>query len=335
MKLGVVNEETWRFFGPLYEEFDRHHQTSIYRYEPVDLPFFQSRVNKHRSKRALQAFMKSKDAVFFEWASGLLAQASRLEKTCAIVTRLHRYELYQWADKIDWDNVDRVILVSQAKKREFVREFPGQADKVVVIPEAIDPAQFPVAEKPFAGDLGILCHLSPRKRVYELILTFSALVKAKDNYHLHIGGGPHSRFPEYETILKSLVGRLGLADKVTFYGPVKDAAGWYRNIDIFISNSYSEGLQVSPMEAMASGCYSLSHWWDGADELLPPDQLFFTDEELIGKIDQYAEKSEAAQREIRERLRGRVRRDFNMAEIKKDIRHQVEAAAKEWQEVNR
>ena len=75
--------------------------------------------------------------VFFEWASGLLASASHMAKTCGIVTRLHRYEMYRWADRINWDAVDRLILVSQAKLREFSAAFPQHVHKAVVIPEAV------------------------------------------------------------------------------------------------------------------------------------------------------------------------------------------------------
>jgi glycosyltransferase involved in cell wall biosynthesis len=92
-----------------------------------------------------------------------------------LVTRLHRYEMYQWADHIQWDRVDRVILVSRAKEREFAERFPDHAGKVVVIPEAISLQRFQPHSKPFGGDMGILCHLSPRKRVYELILAFSEI----------------------------------------------------------------------------------------------------------------------------------------------------------------
>jgi hypothetical protein len=34
------------------------------------------------------------------------------------------------------------------------------------------------------------------------------------------------------------------------------------------------------MEAVASGCYCLSHDWDGADELLPAENLYLTDSQL-------------------------------------------------------
>ena len=229
--------------------------------------------------------------MFFEWASGLLAAASHMPKACGIVTRLHRYELYQWASRVNWDAVDRLILVSQAKLREFGALYPEHVHKVVVIPEAVSVARFAPSAKPFNGDIGILCHIKPRKRVYELVLAFHELLTRRPGFHLHIGGGRAPGFDEYDEAVSQLVDRLGLRDKVTFYGHVDRPESWYRLIDVFVSNGYSEGLQVSPMEAMASGRYCLAHRWDGAEELLPASNLFVTNGELVERLLRYADMS--------------------------------------------
>ena len=134
-------------------------------------------------------FLAGSDAVFFEWSSELLASASHLPKRCAIITRMHRFELYQWADRVSWDAVDRIILVSKAKRREFLARFPAQADKIVVITEAVDVEKFQFQPKPYYGNIGILCHLTPRKRVYETILAFSEVAAQDSQLHLHIAGG--------------------------------------------------------------------------------------------------------------------------------------------------
>ena len=327
MKLGVVINETWSFFQEVYNHFAEHHQVTLFKHERKRSPVFEERIERYRFDHNLRTFLANKDVVFFEWSSELLAAATRLPKTCGIVTRLHRYEMYQWVDQIQWDAVDRLILVSQAKEREFLKRFPSQAGKTVVIPEAIDLKKFQHQPKTFGGNLGILCHLSPRKRVYELILAFSELCALRDDLHLHIGGGPHPKFRDYAFALESLVDRLKLQDKVTFYGPVKAPQAWYRKIDIFISNSYSEGLQVSPMEAIASGCYCLSHDWDGANELLPGDDLYLTDQQLVRKVLQYAELTEDEKNQRQAWQRERVCSQFDLDQIKIQIRQQVEAVA--------
>jgi glycosyltransferase involved in cell wall biosynthesis len=264
--------------------------------------------------------------VLFEWASELLVAASHLPKACPIVTRLHRYEMYQWAHQVNWDAVDRVILVSQAKLREFTARYPQHAAKAVMIPEAVSLSRFQPSGKPYGGDIGILCHVRPRKRVYELVLAFYELTRRRGGFHLHIGGGRATGVEEYYEAVVQLVERLGLRDRVTFYGHVERPEDWYPRIDVIISNGYSEGLQVSPLEAMATGCYCLSHWWDGADELLPEDQLYHTNTDLIDRLIQYADAPEADRARARERMQSIVRQRFDVSETKRRIRTLVEEA---------
>lgn len=327
MRLGVVIEESWAFFSEVYAELAAHHSTALFRSRPSRLPVFRQRHDRYLARHDLRRFLATNDVVLFEWAGERLAQASHMPRQAALVTRLHRYELYRWADSIRWDAVDRVILVSEAKRREFCRRFPAQAGKVIVIPEAISLDHYHPVERPFSGQLGVLCHLSPRKRVYELLLALRHLLNRRNAFHLHIGGGPHPTFPDYPQALESLVTRLGLEANVTFHGPVADPAAWYPAVDIFLSNSYSEGLQVAPMEAVASGCYCLSHAWEGADELLPAEDLFVSEDELVAKILDYSDSTVERRRQMRSRQLEIVRARFDVAQTKVRIREQIEAVA--------
>lgn len=327
MRLGIAIEETWDFFHDVYADLRAHHATTLYERPILRLPLVGSRLDPYWFRRDMQSFLKRHDAVFFEWASGLLAAASNLPKAGGIVARLHRYELYQWADKINWDSVDRLIVVSQAKAQEFTAAFPAQAHKVVMIPEAVSIQRFRPTGKRFGGDIGILCHMRPRKRVYELVLAFYELTRQRPDFHLHIGGGRAAGFGEYDDAVRQLVDRLGLRDKVTFYGHVTEPEHWYPRIDVFISNGYSEGLQVSLLEAMASGCYSLSHHWDGAGELMPVENLYYTNSELVQQLLGYADKTEAERAQDRARMRSIVADGFDVDVTKVAIRRVIEESA--------
>ncbi len=326
MRLGVAIEESWAFFNEVFEELAAHHETHLFQPRQSRSPLFQQRLNRALWRRDLQSFLRHSDVAFFEWSSRILAEATRLPKTCALVTRLHRYELYQWAARVNWGAVDRIILVSEAKRREFLARFPETAERIVVIPEAISVGKFPYAPKEYQGRLGTLCHLSPRKRVYELILAFSEIARRRPDCSLHIGGGAHPRFPDYEQALHSLVERLGLQERVTFYGPVENAADWYKRIDVFISNSYSEGLQVSPMEAIAAGCDCLSHAWDGAEELLPREHLFHTDAQLTEMVLALSALSPEERRTRQLALRERITSRFDVETTKSRVLEVVESA---------
>ncbi len=324
MHLGIAIQETWNFFDDIYSDLSSSYQTSVFKYRTWKFPVFHTRINQYLFYHDLAAFMQKNDVVFFEWASGLLSVASHLPKVCGIVTRLHRYEMYTWVNRINWDAVDKIIVVSDAKKKEFISRFPEQAEKIVVSSPSISLEKFIPKPKNFNGDIGILCQLTPRKRVYELILTFYELLKLRNNLHLHIAGAPDPAQEDYYQALKFLVKELDLHDNVTFYGKVTDPWNWYQNIDIFISNSYSEGLQVALMEAMASGCYCLSHCWDGAEEMLPDSHLYRSDNELQEKIIQFIETSDVEKQRIRQIMRGIACEKFDIEQTKTQIRQVIE-----------
>lgn len=325
MRVGIAIEETWDFFHEVYAELDAAFETSLFRRRTFHLPIFNTRVNRMLFQHDLQQFLRENDVVFFEWASELLVAATQLEKTCGIVTRLHRYEMYKWVDKINWDAVDRIILVSRAMQDEFVAKFPAQAVKTVVSCASIRLDKFTPKPRIYQGNIGTLCHIAPRKRVYELILTFSSLCKLDDRLTLHIAGDWHHAFEDYRNAIDYLIQQLGIKDRVVFDGFLADPSDWYQQMDIFISNSYSEGLQVALMEAMASGCYCLSHHWKGAEEMLPESNLYLGDREMAEQVLAYAGLSEAEKQRRQDEMRQIACEKFDIEKTKKTIRGVIES----------
>lgn len=325
MKLGVAIEDTWNFFHEIYAELESHHDVTVFKRRETKSPVFYSRINRRLFNQDLSHLLRSNDTVFFEWASHLLAAASHMPKTCKIATRLHRFELNEWADKINWGNVDLLIVVAHTKKQEVLERFPEMENRTKVVYGAVDTDKFNFKNKAFNGDLGILCHLTPRKRVYELILAFYDALKLNPRLTLHIGGGMHVAYRDYWEAMTDTVKRLGIQERVKFYGHVDTPQDWYSNVDIVFSNGYSEGLQVSPLEAMSCGRYVLSHYWSGADEMLPEEYLYFTNEELVEKLLTYVDSSAENKQEQAQFMRNRVLEKFNIEKNKVAIRELVEA----------
>jgi glycosyltransferase involved in cell wall biosynthesis len=331
MRLGIAINETWSFLHEIYADLSEHHHVELFTQKTRSFPVLNERLNRVLYKRDWINFLGQNDVVFFEWASELLAYATHLPKTSGIVTRLHRYEMYQWTDQINWDAVDGIILVSDAKRREFISRYPSQTAKITVIPEAIYIERFKPVKRSLNGDIGILCNISPRKRVYELVLLFHELCKEADGFHLHIGGGKHPKFPDYYDAVHALVEKLSLSSRVTFYEHVDKPEEWYTKIDLFISNSYSEGLQVSPMEAMASGCVVFCHHWDGANELVPEEYIYYSDNELITKILEYRSLPDHIKRQKMDELRSMVSERFDVNNTKIQIRKLIESVGVKYQ----
>jgi glycosyltransferase involved in cell wall biosynthesis len=73
--------------------------------------------------------------------------------------------------------------------------------------------------------------------------------------------------------LLSLRRELGLESKVHFLGLRKASPELYQNFDLFVSSSTSEGLPLSFLEAMASGCPIVATASGGAEQLLGDNKL--------------------------------------------------------------
>ncbi|MEZ4622846.1 MAG: glycosyltransferase family 4 protein [Caldilineaceae bacterium] len=114
--------------------------------------------------------------------------------------------------------------------------------------------------------------------------------------HLHIAGGkdPSRHYDGYYIAIQRAIEKLALQNNVTLHGHVTDTERWLREMDIFISNSYWEGQSVALLEAMASGCYCLAHFWDGSEDILPAECVYSSNDDLADKLIAYADLSAMA-----------------------------------------
>jgi glycosyltransferase involved in cell wall biosynthesis len=330
-KLGIlVGEDNWMFFHEIYDDLAVKYRTEVYKKKIFKTPILAARLNRWTFLRKIQTMLRHNEVCFFEWASELLMVASHLPKRCAIVTRLHSFELYDWAPNINWDAVDKVILVSRAMQKKFVELYPDHGQKAVVVYNGISTQRFkPSKCKKSNFNLGMLCSIKPVKRVYEVILVYSKLVELGYTAHLHIGGEPDIGDFRYAAAVYGLVEKLNLENNVTFHGHVGNTPAWLQQIDIFISNSFWEGQQVALLEAMASGCFCLSHFWDGAEEILPPENLYITDAELLNKLIQYFRRTD--DKEVaRIKLRSIICERFDIEYTKVQIGMAIEDANADW-----
>lgn len=319
IKLGLVVSDTWHFFKDIAEYLEEEFDVSVFHERTYNFPFLNTKANRWQLHHDLDQLMASVDVAFFEWASIYLVTASHLPKRCKIVTRLHQYELYHWGDKINWSNVDKVVLVSTGMQQAFCERLPIHAEKTVVVPEGIRLDRFTPATRKFEGEIGTLCHMEPRKRPYELILMFSRLLRNGYDLRLHIDGDEQAGFRDYYRAMQQLVKRLDIQDRVTFSGLVTDPAAWYRNIDIFVSNSYAEGLQVAPMEAIASGCYAVSHAWEGCEDLFPVEDTFVSESDFERLIADYLNASPEVRAAKRQRQYAIVSAHCDVRQVRRQI----------------
>ena len=178
----------------------------------------------------------------------------------------------------------------------------------------------------FSKKIAMLGHIIPVKRVYEVILMLAELRGRGFDYTLHIGGQPKKDFVNqryYASILEAIE-NLGLGQCIFFDGWV-DPAKWLPKMDIFLSNSYWEGQQNALIEAMASGCYCLCHFWGGAEEILPAECLYSSETSMLEKIIQYSEMQNDEKRFWQNRMRSIAVKKFNLTDSVRKYRELIQS----------
>jgi len=151
---------------------------------------------------------------------------------------------------------ERYIAVSQSTKKDAMRFWGLQADKVVVIHHG--PFVTPKAARVDFGSKKILIvsDISPRKNHLRLIQAFKRVQeRAQGPLELVVAGYTRTAIPELEDMLQDVANRRENV-KITFVGyvPDSDLLSLYAQADVFVYPSLYEGFGLPVLEAMACGC---------------------------------------------------------------------------------
>ena len=196
----------------------------------------------------------------------------------------------------------------------------------MVLPDGKALGHFSPVPHSFSGKIAVLASIIPRERIYEMVLTLSELHKRGSFFSLHLGGKVLDSYnnQQYYASVLELIQKVGLS-KYVFFDDWVDPAQWLPEMDIFISNSYWEGQQNALLEALAVGCYCLSHVWSGAEEILPQENLFTSEAMLVEKILAYAAMPEEEKESWQQRMRGIAKEKFDLKDSRKSYRALIES----------
>ena len=186
-----------------------------------------------------------------------------------------------------WTNA--IVTVSAQQRRELRTYRIASPTRLHAIPLGLDLAPFVNrvrgddgfrAELGFSSDVplvGLVGRLTPIKGI-DLFLKAAQKVIAQmpDVRFVVVGDG------ELRTELEQLSAALGLVEYVRFTGFRSDMPRIYGALDLVALSSHNEGLPVTLIEALATGCYAVATRVGGVPDLLdtscigmvaPPDNV--------------------------------------------------------------
>jgi glycosyltransferase involved in cell wall biosynthesis len=158
---------------------------------------------------------------------------------------------------------DAIITVSESAKRDIVRLYGSQAERIHVVHEAAAPSFQPVRDQRVLdrvrqryelADRFILYvgTIEPRKNLPKLIEGFASRRKSGQLPHQLVCAGPYGWLSRD---IEDLIDNLHVEEAVRFTGyvPFEDLAALYSLAEMFVFPSLYEGFGLPVIEAMACG----------------------------------------------------------------------------------
>jgi|KBSSwiStaDraftv2_1062776.scaffolds.fasta_scaffold41791_3 glycosyltransferase involved in cell wall biosynthesis len=156
-----------------------------------------------------------------------------------------------------------IITVSESAKRDIVRLYGSQAERIHVVHEAAAPSFRPVHDPALLDRVrqryGLaerfilyVGTIEPRKNLPKLIEGFASRRKSGQLPHQLVCAGPYGWLSRD---IEDLIDRLEIDDAVRFTGyvPFDDLAALYSLAEMFVFPSLYEGFGLPVIEAMACG----------------------------------------------------------------------------------
>ncbi len=166
------------------------------------------------------------------------------------------------------------IANSQRGKREILDHYQVSPEKIKVIYSAVpSDGAFVLKPKVGVGDrkektLLFVGSGFQRKGLDFVIKALPLTLKSGELRLIVVGQGDQKR-------AKGLADRLGVLEKISFVGPVKDVAPYYQESDAFVLPSIYEPFSNACLEAMAYGLPLVTTEMNGASEDIIPGQNGF------------------------------------------------------------
>ena len=228
----------------------------------------------------LAALSERADVLFSAWSNEIVLFWSQHFGEKRIVTFLRRYEISipGLMNNIKWENIDKVIFVSEHIRRQFLAVQPGS--DTVLIPNGVDTNDFTFRDRSPGYNIAFVAQVRFKKN---FPLAAQILLALPKQYKIHQIGLPTDY--DGQTVV-DYVYQIGVGDRFIRYDPITSAEmnDWLEDKDYLLSPSIIEGNPNNIIEAMAKGIKPVVHNWQGASDQFPADTIFNSVAEAVRMI---------------------------------------------------
>jgi len=225
-------------------------------------------------------FLVGADLCWFEWCDQNIIVASQDKWPVPIICRLHSYEVFtNYPAMVRWDNVDKLIFVSDYVRSFFFSAFNQVSVDHAVIQNGIDLSRWTFAKHrlPKKPKVAIIGDMSAKKGVQLLLEVISQHPEAEFHWAGPIGD------PRFATLWNDYIQKIGAQERCFYTGYQKNVNAWLEDKDLVLSCSPWESFGYSIVQSMAKGIKTLIYNFPGAQYMFPPDLLWQTTKELNHK----------------------------------------------------
>lgn len=231
--------------------------------------------------------------------SAWMAKEMTKDKNLCIVTTLHGTDItlvgqdpsYQSITAFSIQKSDGLTAVSEYLRRETVEHFDVAPERIEVIPNFVDLAEYKRDVHPChrsrlskSGEK-IVMHISnfrPIKRVDDAVRVFARIARALPARLVLIGDGPE------RGRVQQTAEDEGIADRVLFLGKQESVAEILACADLFLLPSATESFGLVALEAMSCGVPVVATRVGGLPEVIPEGEAGFLAD--VGDVDTMAEQ---------------------------------------------
>ncbi|PLV59454.1 glycosyltransferase [Thermotoga sp. KOL6] len=219
------------------------------------------------------------DIVWIEWANEMAIYITNNfpKNDKKVICRLHSYEaLGNYPEKINWTNVDTVVLVADhiesILKAYHENVYKKIREKIKIIPNGVNLNRFKYTIHSPGFNIAVVANINYKKAPEMWLQVIGMLKKIDERYTLHVAGGFQDlRYLHY---FKYLIDDAGLRKNVRLYGFVKNVNEFLEDKNYLLSTSIHESFGYNIAEAMARGIKPIIHNYAGSKKQWPKELVY-------------------------------------------------------------